>query len=38
LAAERLPKGMIPPWKQTGAIIREPGCFVQWNLPEELLL
>lgn len=38
LAAERLPKGMIPPLKQTAAIISEPGCFVQWNLPEGLLL
>ena len=38
LAAERLPKGMVPPSKQAGAIISEPGRFVQWNLPGGLLL
>jgi hypothetical protein len=31
LAAERLPKGTIPPSKQAGAIISEPGwvCLVE---------
>jgi hypothetical protein len=38
LAAESRLKGLNPPSKRTVAIISKPGRFVQWSLPEELLL